>query len=275
MVRILSVASAKGGVGKTVTVANLGIALSHVFRKKVVVIDCNLSNPHLGLYMGMFSTWPITLNSVLNNEADLERAMHTHATGLKIIPASFDVRDLQRMTLQKLRSRIRATFNNYDTDIVMLDSSPGITREAFLTVRSADEIVFVATPHIPAIVDITKCCQLLKKTDAKPVGIVMNRVRKQKYELRDEEIYKFTKLPILASIPEDENVLRSTNFKIPVVTMAPRSDASRAFIGLAGTLVGEDYAMKDDGFLGRIFRRLGRKDEPAAEEAELARLAGR
>ncbi|MBI4020209.1 MAG: AAA family ATPase [Candidatus Aenigmarchaeota archaeon] len=271
MVKIISVASAKGGVGKTVTVANLGVALAGVFKKNVVVIDCNLSNPHLGLYLGMFSTWPVTLNSVLNNEADLEKAMHKHATGLRVIPASFEVRDLQGMTLQRLRSRIRSTFNGYDTDMVILDSSPGITKEAFLTVRAADEILFVATPHIPAIVDITKCCHMLKRTDANPVGIAMNRVRNQKYELRDEEVYKFTKLPILAKIPEDEHVLRSTNFKIPVVSMMPRAGASRAFVRLAAVISGEEYQPPGEGILARLFGRF--RGRHAEEDAGFESLA--
>jgi septum site-determining protein MinD len=252
MTRVISIASSKGGVGKTVTVTNLGVALASKFNKNVVVIDCNLTNPHLGLHMGMFSFWPITLNNVLRNEAELKHAIHTHSSGLKIIPASFDLRDLEAVDMKRLRSRIRRTFENFDADIVLLDSSPGLLKEALLTLRCSEEVLFVATPHLPAIVDITKCCNLLKETDAKPIGIILNRVKDKLYELKEDEITKFTNLPVISKIPEDENILRSTNFKVPLVSSDPNSRASRAFIKLAADIIGEDYK-PEIGFFRRFF----------------------
>ncbi len=163
MVKIISISSGKGGVGKTVAVANIGIALASQFGKKTVVVDCNLTNPHLGLYLGGLSSWPATLNDVLRNRAMIEDVMYEHSTGLKIVPASFETEDLRRMNMYRLRSRIKSAFENYDADIVILDTAPSMSKESVLTMRCADEVVFVATPHIPSIVDITKSCQLLKE----------------------------------------------------------------------------------------------------------------
>ena len=241
MVKIISVFSAKGGVGKTTLVSNLGIALSTKFNKNTVVIDCNLSNPHLGLHLGTLSFWPVTLNNVLKDGALLDQAVQTHTSGLDIIPSSFTSREIERLNLYKLRSRIRNTFNKTDKDIILLDSSPGLSKESLLTLKCSDEILFVATPHIPAIVDIAKCCQILKGRDSKPIGIILNRVKNEKYELSEEEIGQFTDLPILAKIPEDDNILKSTNFKTPVVSLYPNSPSSRAFFSLAGALIGEEY----------------------------------
>jgi septum site-determining protein MinD len=242
MVRIIGIASGKGGVGKSVTAANLGVALSTKFDKNVIVVDCNLTNPHLGLYLGGFSMWPVTLNSVLNRGVELEKSMYTHSSGLKIVPASFEPDDLKRLNMHRLRSRIRSAFDEYNADIIILDSSPGLAREAMLTLRCSDEVLFVSTPHIPSVVDITKCARALKDEDAKPMGIILNRVKGQKYELGEEEISQFTRMPIIAKIPEDDNVLKSTNFKMPVVLMAPKSRASHAFFGVAARIAGESYA---------------------------------
>lgn len=254
MPRIITVASGKGGVGKTITVANLGTVLATRFNKNVVVVDCNLSNPHLGLYMGSLNFWPVTLNDVLKNQATLDQAMYRHQPGLHIIPASFEPRNLIRMNTYRLRSRLHDIFEDFKADIVLLDSPPGLSRDSIMTYGLASEIIFVATPHIPAIVDIQKCCQQLNSKDAKPIGIVVNRVRNRKYELTLEEIAQFTNLPILARIPEDEHVLRSTNFKVPVATLEPKAKASRAFVELAENLLGEKrMAEKESGFFSRIF----------------------
>jgi len=257
MVKILSIASGKGGVGKTTTVANVGAALVSHYKKKAVVVDCNLTNPHLGLYLGGLSTWPVTLNNVLKNQAIIEQVMYEHSTGLKIIPASFETHDLRRMNMYRLRSRIKSTFDGYDTDLVILDSAPGMSKESMLTMRAADEVLFVATPHTPSIVDIAKTCQMLKEGDAKPVGIILNRVKNKTYELGEKEITKFTSLPVLAKIPESDAVLKSTNFKTPVISMEPNDRASRAFMDVAGKIIGEERPLPGPGFFARLVQRIG------------------
>ena len=256
MVRIIGVSSGKGGVGKTVTTANLGTLLATTYGKHVVVVDCNLTNPHLGLSLGTMSVWPVTLNDVLKRKANLEQALYTHPTGLKIVPASFEERDLRRLSLARLRSRLRGLFQ--DVDLVLLDSSPGLTLESMLTLRCSDEVLFVATPHIPSIVDITKTSQVLQRLGTSSLGIVLNRVRGKSYEMGEDEIKKFTNLPVIETVPEDENVLRSTNSKSPVVTMFPRSPASKAFIRLGATLVGETVPHQQEGWFSRLFRRSGK-----------------
>ncbi len=257
MVKIISIASGKGGVGKTVATANIGTALASHYGKKTVVVDCNLTNPHLSLYLGGISSWPATLNDVLQKNAGMDEVIYEHSTGLKIIPASFDSRDLRRMSMYRLRSKIKDAFKGYEADIVILDSAPGLSSESLLTMRAADEVLFVATPHIPAVIDITKTCQLLKNDDAKPIGILMNRVKNHSYELGEKEITKFTDLPVIASVPESDIILKSTNFKTPAVKMKPNDKASRGFLHAAGVLIDEKY-MPSTGFLSRIMQKLGR-----------------
>ena len=240
MPRLISIVSAKGGVGKTVTTTNLAVAMAGLNRK-VVAIDCNLTNPHLGLYFGTVSFWPVSLNNVLNGDASLEQAMHMHDSGVGIIPASLEPKDMIRLNTRRLKSRISRTFGKFDADVVLLDSSPGLTRESMLSLEASEEALFVATPHIPAIIDITKCIQQLKRQHAKPAGIVLNRVKRKGYELSAGEIEQFTNLPVLATIPEDDNMLKSTNLKAPLAYMNPRGRTSQAFYTLAAKLLGEEY----------------------------------
>lgn len=239
MARVISVVSGKGGVGKTVTVANLGVLLASKFNKKVVVIDCNLTNPHLGLYLGSLNFWPVNLNDVIKNKATLDQAMYKHQSGVYVVPASFEPRNLIRMNNYRLRNKLNRLFDEFNADIVLLDSPPGLTRDSLMTFALSSEILFVATPHIPAIIDITKCLQQLKGKDGRPIGILLNRVKNKKYELNDEEIFKFSNLPIIGKIPEDDHILQSTNFKMPVVSVNPKSSSSKEFMKLAAYIAGE------------------------------------
>ena len=70
MTRVIGVISGKGGVGKTTVVANLGAIFAQKYKKDVVIVDCNVSTSHLGLYLGMYYT-PITLKQVLKGDAEI------------------------------------------------------------------------------------------------------------------------------------------------------------------------------------------------------------
>ena len=239
MVRIIDVCSGKGGVGKTTIASNLGVAL-HKFNKKVVVVDCNLTTSHLGLLFGIFSFGP-TLNSFLKNEANLEDAVYIHNTGLRIVPASLDLRNIINIDVSGLKEKLKNAFSNYD--IVLLDSAPSLGRESLIAMKSSDEVLFVANPHIPSLVDIVKCYQLIDTLENKPMplGIIVNRVRNRPYEIKLDEIKQFTELPVLGIIPEDEKIIESANKKTLVTVSNKNSSSSLAFFEIAAKLVGSDY----------------------------------
>jgi septum site-determining protein MinD len=238
MVRLIGIVSGKGGVGKTTVAANLALALKK-FGKKVAVVDCNFTTAHLGLYMGMYS-YPKTLNSFLRNEASLEDAIYPHYSGISVVPASLQLKDLVDVDTSGLKNAFKQTF--CDHDIVLLDSAPGIGKEALISLGACDEILFVANPFIPSVVDVTKYSQL--DNLPKVIGIILNRVRNKKYELNTEEVTQFTEFPVIGKIPEDENVLKSLNKKELVMLSKQNSAASQALMDIAAKLIGIDYKPK-------------------------------
>lgn len=211
MVVIIDICSGKGGVGKTTISANLAVALQNL-GKKVAVVDCNLTTSHLSLLFGNYS-YPITLNSFLRNEARLEDAIYTHFSGLKIVPASLELKDIVDVDVSNLKNKLREVF--HDFDLVLLDSAPGLGKEALIALQAADEVVFVTNPYLPSLVDVVKCSQLIKSLETKPLskGIILNRVKKKKFEISIDETRQFTELPVIGIVPEDDHILESTNKK--------------------------------------------------------------
>lgn len=257
MVRIITVASGKGGVGKTTIAANLALSLQRV-GKRVVVIDCNLTTSHLGLMFGIYN-YPVTLNNFLRDEARLESILYRHSSGLNIVPASLNLRDLVDIEVDDFKGSLKYAFSDYD--FVILDSAPGLGREALMSLQTADEILFVATPTIPSLVDIVKCRSLVDSlgSGASVLGVVVNRVKNKAYEISAHDIRNFTGLPIVGIIPEDDSVIESTNRKSPLVTLSGDSPAAVAIYRIATRLSGSSTFLpiperyyKKPSFLRRI-----------------------
>lgn len=234
MVRIIDVCSGKGGVGKTVVTANLAAALQSL-GKSVALIDCNLTTSHLGLHIGMHNNTK-TVNNYLRNEIRLEDAVCMHHSNMKFVPASLQVRDLVGIDASGMKDDIKRVFA--DCDFVFLDSAPGLGKEALIAMNASDELLFVATPHIPSLVDISKYAQFSNTINHKPLGIILNRVKNKKYEIMGEDVLYFTELPIIGTVPEDEEILKSVNEKKILVLHKPKARSSKAFYRIAHTLTG-------------------------------------
>jgi septum site-determining protein MinD len=154
MKRRIGVISGKGGVGKTTVVANLGAALAKKFGKDVTIVDCNLTTSHLSLSLGMYYC-PVTLNHLLRGETNVKDAIYNHPSGMKIIPASIRLEELVGTDSTKLKKVVDKIHNK--TDIVILDSSPGLGKEAISAIEASKEIIFVTNPNLPAVTDVIKC----------------------------------------------------------------------------------------------------------------------
>lgn len=251
MVRIIGIVSGKGGVGKTTVGLNVGASLAHHFKKNVTIVDCNVTTSHLGLYLGMYYC-PITLNKVLRGEYTAEEAIQQHHSGLKIIPASLSLSDLEGIDVTEIRESIKSLFDK--NDIIFLDGSPGLGREAIATLRASDEILYVTNPYIPFAMDIVRNQEIVNEIGVKPLGIVLNMVHGKKHEMNNKEIEELTRLPVIAKIPFDMNVHKSLALKTPIVTYKPYTAASKELIKLASNLIGEPYHF--DGTIQRFLNKI-------------------
>lgn len=253
MSRVIGVLSGKGGVGKTMLVANLGAVLTNTFNKNVLIFDTNIHTSHLGLHLGIYEDLPVTLREVLKRKISILNAVYLHpATGIRIIPAPLSG-DGVNLTKDKCRKLVNGVKNNYD--MVLLDCSPGLGNEVITAVHSIDDAIIVTTPELPAITDALKTIDLLKKLDKGILGIVVNRYRNEKYELTPNEIMSTAKVDVIGMIPEDKRVPESISKGVPVVLSYPNSSASDALKSLAGRLIGVPYVRI--GILEAIKRLFG------------------
>jgi len=237
MTRLIIITSGKGGVGKTTLSSNLAAALTD-FNENVIVMDTNLTTPNLGLHLGMHLT-PNTLHNVLKGESRLKDAIYPHPYGFKVIPASLGLNDLKGVDVGRLPEISLNLIGK--ADYVIMDCAAGLGREAISALSASDEAIIVTNPDLPSVTDALKILNVAKETNIRIIGVVINRVKGNLFELAKDEIESMLTVPVIAEIPEDPNVALSVAVKKPLIEFFPNSPAAVEIKKLAARLSGNKY----------------------------------
>lgn len=254
MGRIIAFISGKGGVGKTTLVSNTALVLNEI-GKKTAVVDGNVTTPNLSMHLGI-PLYPITLHDVLKGEAKISEATYIHPTGLKVIPGGIGINDLEGMNLELLPESIFSLSES--SDYVLIDGAAGLGREALKSLEIADDVIVITNPDLPSVTEALKVKKLAEEFNTNVMGVVVNRIRKTRTELNDDEIKGMLELPILGKIPEDPLVHQSIHKKTPIVKHRAGSPAGMAMKRFGANLVGEEPVIKSSGFFQRIADWLSR-----------------
>lgn len=255
MTKLVGIASGKGGVGKTTTAINLGMALTN-FGKDVVVVDSNLKTPNLGLHLGV-SKVPITMHDVVKGRKRITEAAYKHISGLRIIPASIAFEDSKTKKHSVLSDVILDLCGK--VEVVLLDIAGGLGSETMDAVKACDNLLIVVTPDTPSVTDAMKTIRLAEETGVNVFGVIVNKSDKDELTVNNIEI--MLNKPVIGTVPYDENVNRSLKLKYPVVYSYPESSASLSYKKLAATLMGEGYkeAVRKESIISRLARKIGLK----------------
>lgn len=233
MKRVIGVISGKGGVGKTTTAVNLGMAM-HKLGEDVFVVDTDLKNPNVALHLGVFE-YDNTVQDVIEKEMPLMEAMYIHKTGLKFAPAHISLRYLSVDS-----DRLRNVFSEvYTTTLV--DAPPGFGKEALSIMDVVDEVIVVTNPNLPAITGALRAVDVAKSMGIPVTGIVMNAIQGKRYEVSAAEIEAVSGVKVLAEVPWDTNVVKGIALKTPSVNYNELAPASQAYFKLAAQLTGRMY----------------------------------
>lgn len=253
MARIIGVASGKGGVGKTTVSTNLALALRD-FGKRVLLIDCNLSTPHLAYYLGV-SNYKYTLNDALLGKVDIISTAHLK-DGIRYIPASLNLKDLVGVDTASFKKHLKKLQND-KYDFIILDSAPGLGREALSVLDAAEELIFVTTPFVPMVNDVIRSAEVLKSLKGvKNVNIVMNMITEGSHEILSRSVTNLTGFPVIGQISYDQNIVYGLAAKSPIVNYKPNSSSSIDFKALAANLLGVDYKVPRMHAIKKTIKRL-------------------
>ncbi|WP_297521177.1 cell division ATPase MinD [Thermococcus sp.] len=230
MGRLISVASGKGGTGKTTTTANLAIALGKM-GYKVCAIDADLTMANLSLVMGIDDAYT-TIHDVLAGKADINNAIYaTSYENVHLVPAAIDWEHVIRADPRGLPGTIKPLKGKFD--FVIIDCPAGLQMDAMNAMLSGEEVLLVTNPEISCVTDTMKVGIVLKKAGLAVLGFVLNRYGRSDNDIPPDVAEEVMEVPLLAVIPEDPSVREATLEGVPVVEYKPDSEGAKAFIELA------------------------------------------
>jgi septum site-determining protein MinD len=237
MTKIFTIVSGKGGVGKTTTTINLAMALNS-YGKNVVVVDANMTTPNVGLYLGVHSV-PVSLHHVLQGKEKILEAMYRHPSGVKIVPGDISFSSLDGLNLEALDDSLLDLEGVMD--YVLIDGAAGLGEEASKAVSVADGVLIVTNPELPAVTDALKAVQLVNELRKPVTGVVINRFKRDGFDMTVQEIEKLLDFPVIGAVEEDKAVRESIHMKNAIFMTHPKSEASRNFKRLAAKLLDVPY----------------------------------
>ncbi|MBE0690428.1 MAG: septum site-determining protein MinD [Anaerolineae bacterium] len=257
--KVVTITSGKGGVGKTTTTANLGVALARL-GQKVVLIDADIGLRNLDIVLGLENRIVYDLVDVVEGRAKLRAALIKHKSfpELYLLPAA-QTRDKTAVSPQdmiQLCNQLRPEFN-----FILIDCPAGIERGFRNAVAPADDVLIITNPEVSAVRDADRIIGLLEAERKGPGKLILNRVKGEMIRkgemLSPDDVTDILGIKIIGIVPEDENVVPSSNSGIPI-TLNDNSRAGKAFHNIARRMTGERVPFMSLEDSGGIFKRLSR-----------------
>ena len=246
MSEVIVITSGKGGVGKTTTSANVGTGLA-VLGKRVVLVDTDIGLRNLDVVMGLENRIVYNLVDVVEGNCRMKQALirDKRYPSLYLLPAA-QTRDKSSVNpeqMVKLTEDLKEEF-----DYILLDCPAGIEQGFYNAIAGAGRALVVTTPEVSAIRDADRIIGLLEHAGITEIGLVVNRIR------------DILAVDILGAIPDDENIVVSTNQGEPLVGIG--SAAGQAYLNVCRRLLGQNIPIESPGeargFLVRLARVLKR-----------------
>jgi septum site-determining protein MinD len=258
MARVITLTSGKGGVGKTTATANIGVALARRGRR-VAVVDADIGLRNLDVVMGLENRVVYNLVHVVRGAVDAQRALirDKRVPGLSLMAADQHAvkEDISPEEFELLCDELRP-----HVDYVLVDSPAGIEQGFRNALAPADEVILVTTPEVSAVRDADRVIGLVEAAGKPAPRLLLNRIKPELVASGDmidtDDVVDVLRIDILGVVPEDHNIVSSTNCGEPVV-LREDSRAAQAFVNAAARIEGEviPFMVLDAAQLG-VMQRL-------------------
>ena len=239
--RIITVASGKGGVGKTNFTVNMAIALAKL-NKRVTIIDADLGLANVDVLFGIVPKY--NLSHVVKGEIPVQDCIFKGPYDLNIISGGSGIMDLIDLDQNQLEKLIHSLlYFNDVSDYILIDTGAGLSKSVLSFVDAASDVIVVITPDPTSITDAYALIKNIVKEDDKKIKLIINRVDSNEegdevFNKLEQAVSKFLskELENMGYIFEDSNLKKAVRKQMPVIEAYPRAISSKGIENIAYNL---------------------------------------
>ncbi|MDR0517057.1 MAG: Mrp/NBP35 family ATP-binding protein [Fibromonadaceae bacterium] len=237
--KIIAVASGKGGVGKSTTVANLAMA-SALAGKEVGILDADLYGPSMGIMFG------INEEPVIYEDSTMLPAF-SHGIKIATLAQLFPANKANAWRGPRAAAFVKnlLEFVHWDSlDVLFIDMPPG-TGDVQLSVIQGCKlsgVIMVCTPQTVALADCIKGIDLFKETQVPVLGLMENMSSfvcdcgKEHFIFGKngaKDLAEKLGIPFLGQIPIESSLMEGGERGLPAVLANPNSATAKIFAQIA------------------------------------------
>jgi septum site-determining protein MinD len=256
--RVIVITSGKGGVGKTTTTANLGMALA-AMGEKVALLDADIGLRNLDLVLGLENRIVYDIVDVVEERCKLRQALikDKRQPNLVLLPAA-QTRDKSAVTPDQMRQTIAALQEEGYTTI-LIDCPAGIEQGFKNATAGATEAIIVTNPEVSSVRDADRIVGLLEAAELRNPQLIVNRLRprmvKNQEMMSVEDVQEILSIKLLGIVPDDESIITTANRGEPA-SLDEASRAGQAYRNIARRIKGDDVPLmtleETTGFFSKL-----------------------
>jgi len=261
-VRVVSIASGKGGVGKTSVAVNLAIMLSRL-GVRTLIVDADFGLANVDVMLGATSKYDISC--FLRGEKTLNEIIQLGHEGVRFISGGSGIYDLLNIHEEQLAQLLENIIKlDAPIEFIIIDTGAGINENIMRMVLASSETIVVTTPEPTSILDAYALVKTIVKRDpSHPIHILINKCENNKEAKRVQEGFIEVvgrhlgkSINPLGLIMYDNEVPMSIKRQVPITVTNPGGATAKEIGHIARVALDIPSEKNSNSFLSRVFNHL-------------------
>ncbi len=260
-VQIYTVASGKGGVGKSNFAVNTAIELQKR-GKQVLIIDADLGMANVDILIGIFPK--LTLYDVLFKDKPLVDAIMEGPGGIRIIPGGSGILKMTELDGQQINRLASEFMHLKDIDVILVDTGAGISKNLMSFVTFSKETIIVTTPEPTAMTDAYGVIKTIAEIGLKKsVKVVINKASSKDMAVRTfdrlrDTVHSFLDIKVedMGYILDDARVSAAVMNRKPFQILYPNSIAAKCIEQIADKMLEQESKSTKVTTISEVYNRL-------------------
>jgi len=258
--KVITVFSAKGGIGKTTIATNLAVALADKIKGRVCIVDADLQFGDVSLFLNILPRATIA-DVVADIDSLDDKVLAGYITQynqhLDVLAAPLRPEQAEMVSGPHLVTMLKTLRNMYQ--YIIVDTVPAFSETTLSALDEADQILVVASLDLPTIKNVKLCLEIMESLSYEPdkIKLILNRTNSEGgMDIREAE--ESLRRSFTATLPSDgKTVVSSVNRGTPFVVANPEAVVSQNIIKLAQYVGGDWKQEPAKGMVHKLKRLLG------------------